>query len=98
MTGFEVLAAVRNGPRAWVLLAVEPHEGCAYATPYVGNKGYPDLTLARNGVVLFAECKLDKEKPSRDQQAWLDALNGEGSGRAVVWKPKFWDDILRILA
>jgi len=33
-------------------------------------KGYPDLTLARNGTVLFFELKMDGKEPSSEQLRW----------------------------
>ena len=38
--------------------------------------GYPDLTLAKNGVVLFFECKMDGEQPSAAQLRWSAHLPG----------------------
>lgn len=51
--------------------------------------GFPDLVLARNGVVLFRELKSDKGKASEDQLAWLLAVGGE------IWRPSDWDRIAR---
>ena len=36
--------------------------------------GYPDLTLARHGQVLFLELKVDEGKLSQDQVGWMNAL------------------------
>jgi len=35
------------------------------------NPGFPDLTLVRNGVLLFMELKSEKGKPTQPQIAWL---------------------------
>ena len=40
-------------------------------------KGFPDLTLARRGLVWFMEVKTEKGAVSDDQKMWLDALAGE---------------------
>jgi len=45
VTGFAVHAAVRNGPRSWVLFASEPHEDGAYAVPYVFAASTPMQAL-----------------------------------------------------
>ena len=37
--------------------------------------GYPDLTLARDGTVLWIELKTDAGVLSADQIAWMDALH-----------------------
>jgi hypothetical protein len=49
--------------------------------------GFPDLVLARNGVVLFRELKSDHGKASPDQLAWLLAVRG------AIWRPADWDRI-----
>ena len=68
-----------------------------WTTPMTGSPGFPDLVFARNGVVFFAELKDAKGKLSAAQLAWQDAINGEGSGRAIVWRPQDFNDIMRIL-
>ena len=52
-----------------------------------GEAGYPDLTLARGGVVLFVELKVDDTgtgylKP--DQRAWRDAIGVQWR----LWRPR----------
>ena len=34
------------------------------------SNGFPDLTIARNGVVLFAELKMDRGEPTAAQLRW----------------------------
>ena len=55
------------------------------------ERGFPDLVLAKGGVVLFAECKTDTGKLTNDQIAWLLATHG------VIWRPKHWEIIERSL-
>ena len=62
-----------------------------WRTPMEGDTGYPDLTLARNGVTLHWELKAKGNKPSKDQEAWAVALGGR-----VLW-PKDWDYIWEAL-
>ena len=66
-----------------------------WSTPIKGRRGFPDLTLARDGVVLFRELKSDKGRLRPDQKVWLDALPD-----ADVWTPQNWiaGDIDRELA
>lgn len=52
-----------------------------------GN-GYPDLTLARQGRILFVELKQDGRYPEPEQREWLDALAVGGPVQTFVWKPK----------
>ena len=54
--------------------------------------GFPDLTLCRDGVVIFAELKSEKGRLSDDQRAWLEACGGQ------VWRPSDWDQIMAQLA
>lgn len=51
------------------------------------GKGFPDLVLARNGVVLHRECKTDTGTVSHEQLDWLQELRGK------IWRPKFWASI-----
>ena len=57
-------------------------------------KGYPDLTLARHGVVIWAELKGPNGKLTGAQRAWLKALP---EGHAFVWWPSDWDSIVKVL-
>lgn len=52
---------------------------CVYHVPQStmhngGGKGYPDLTLARDGEVLWLELKQEKGRLSPDQAGWQLAL------------------------
>ena len=60
-------------------------------TPVPGNAGYPDLTLARDGVVLFAELKTQAGRLRPEQQRWLEILDGE------VWRPNDWPEVEAII-
>lgn len=39
-----------------------------------GGAGYPDLTLARDGEVLWLELKQEKEGPTTEQLEWAAAI------------------------
>lgn len=60
--------------------------GKKIATWQAGHKGYPDLTLARDGVVLFVELKQDGKYPSPDQRSWRDAIGPQWR----LWRPADW--------
>lgn len=64
-----------------------------WSTPVKGDRGCPDLILARRGVVLLVELKTNSGTTSPDQRKWLAALDGYGD----VWRPKDWDRILEAL-
>lgn len=65
-----------------------------WRTPVQGDEGFPDVVLARDGVVLIAELKAARGRLRPGQQAWLAALGAT----AVVWRPSDRDEILRVLA
>ena len=46
-----------------------------WRTPMQGDKGFPDLVLAKRGRVVFAELKSRTGKPSEDQRDWLGELS-----------------------
>lgn len=61
-----------------------------WVTPLSGDKGAPDLLLAKDGYVLLAELKSDIGKPTAEQKAWLAALGGHGR----LWAPRNWEAVL----
>lgn len=67
-----------------------------YRTPVQGDKGCPDIILARNGIVWLWECKRQGEKPTPEQQEWLAAARE--NGRLIY--PQDWLDgtVERLLA
>lgn len=56
----------------------------SYRTNYRGDKGFPDLVLAREGEVLVVELKTAAGRLSAEQGAWLEALGGTHR----VWRPE----------
>ena len=53
------------------------------------GRGYPDLTLARDGDVRWLELKQDKGRVQPNQWEWIAALGGDGTAdaRARVIRP-----------
>lgn len=51
------------------------------------GKGYPDLTIAGPGGVLFRELKSEKGTASAEQSIWLGTLTGGGQD-AGIWRPR----------
>lgn len=49
--------------------------------------GWPDWAIAGPGGLIFRELKRQREKPTRVQQEWLDALSAAGVS-AGVWRPQ----------
>lgn len=56
-------------------------------TAVVGYPGLPDLILARHGVLILAELKVGRNKPSPQQLEWLAMLGPFGR----LWRPEDWD-------
>ena len=62
------------------------------------NAGFPDLVLVKDGRIIFAELKREKNSyPSKAQMNWL-ALLSQAAGdnvMAVLWRPSSnWQGVL----
>jgi hypothetical protein len=65
----------------------------------VPDPGFPDLCLARAGVVIFAELKRQtRSNPSPAQYSWAAALACNDQHEFFVWRPSHWPEIRKILA
>jgi hypothetical protein len=64
-----------------------------YRTPLEGDKGCPDLIMARDSVIIFAELKSQNGRVSPEQREWLAALGVYG----YVWRPSDLPRIEEIL-
>lgn len=58
--------ARRNGWAVYHVPQARIHNG--------GGSGYPDLTLARDGEILWIELKQQTEKPTESQLLWAAAI------------------------
>ncbi|HEY9354659.1 MAG TPA: VRR-NUC domain-containing protein [Nocardioides sp.] len=65
-----------------------------WRTALEGHKGFPDVVLARDGEVIFAELKTDTGRIRPDQKKWLAELGPA----AVVWRPRDRDTVLARLS
>jgi len=52
--------------------------------------GFPDLTLVRDGRLIFVELKSAKGRLTPEQIGWLKVL-GETPADVYVWRPCDWD-------
>jgi hypothetical protein len=68
-----------------------------WRTPIKGDKGFPDLVLARPPRVIFAELKSDVGKLSREQNIWRDCLLACPGVEYYVWQPSMWAVINGVL-
>jgi hypothetical protein len=70
--------------RGWLVCHFRPARTVkGWRTPIEGDKGFPDLVLARQGRVIFAELKVGKGALRPEQAAWAEALGNE----VYLWKP-----------
>lgn len=109
MTEDELLAAILE---AAPLLGWRAHHvRNSKAAITQGDKGYPDVTLARYGQVVYLELKSLEGRLTEDQWGWLLALEPGGGhlldpmahdrlGRvtALVVRPPHLDHVLTLLA
>ena len=64
------------------------------------NAGFPDLVLVKDGKLIFAELKREKNAyPSKAQMNWLAKLRDVGNSSdnvlAVLWRPSSnWQEVL----
>lgn len=65
--------------------------------------GFPDLVLAREGEVVFAELKSQHGRIRPEQHQWLESLapettEADGATHSVyLWRPADWTEIERVL-
>ena len=64
-----------------------------YITPLLGDSGLPDLVLVRGGILVVAELKVGKNRPTDNQVRWLDGFRACPGVRVYVWRPEDWDEI-----
>lgn len=86
-----VVALARS--HSWLCYHALPARSAkGWHTPTMGDVGFVDLVLCRNGVVIFAELKSATGRVRAAQCDWLDALPG-----ALIWRPKDWSEIVGVL-
>ena len=60
------------------------------------SAGFPDLTMAREERLIFAELKSEKGKLTEAQAEWLRVLKATGN-KVFEWRPHQFDEIAGIL-
>tara|TARA_R110000744_G_scaffold112956_1_gene211702 strand:+ start:277 stop:606 length:330 start_codon:yes stop_codon:yes gene_type:complete len=56
--------------------------------------GFPDLTMAKGGRLIFAELKSEKGRVSPHQQVWLNQLEKIKGVEVYLWRPSHIDEIV----
>lgn len=65
-----------------------------WSTAFQGERGFPDLVLAKGGTVIIRELKRSpKAKVTDGQRAWLKELGDIGQ----LWTPEDWPEIMQTL-
>lgn len=59
--------------------------------------GFPDTTMVRGEMLLFAELKVGDKTPTPAQQRWLDALGYITRVETAVWYPADLEQALEVL-
>ena len=67
--------------------------GGGWRTATQGNVGFPDLVLARGGLVILAELKREQGRTSLAQNLWLAALGEHGR----LWRPRDAREIMEVM-
>jgi hypothetical protein len=61
-----------------------------WRTAMTGDPGWPDLTLAREGRLVFLELKAKGRRPTAEQEGWLGVLSSVPGVEARVVTPSDW--------
>lgn len=61
------------------------------------DPGFPDLVLVKPPHIIFAELKTDAGRLRPEQKSWLDDLDLCPGVETYMWRPKDFDQIVRIL-
>lgn len=54
-----------------------------------GAKGFPDCILIRGGCLIAAELKVGRNKPTYEQDVWLESFRHAGA-LVAVWTDRDW--------
>jgi hypothetical protein len=102
VNGAELTSAIRETAAltGWRLSHLRPARSTrGWRTPLEGDAGFPDLVLARRGVVLLPEVKGDGDRLRNEQAGWLTALGAPAPAVALagIVTPRELDGVLRFL-
>ena len=60
--------------------------------------GYPDLTMVRDGRLLFVELKSETGRVATSQREWLSELSAVPGLEVYLWRPSDWAKVQQVLA
>ena len=58
--------------------------------------GFPDLTMVRDGRIIFAELKVGRNNPTESQLLWISELR-RCLDDVYLWRPCDWREIEEVL-
>lgn len=59
----------------------------------LSEPGYPDLTLTRDGRIIYAELKTARGRIRPEQRIWLTTLAKNPGVEVALWRPASWPTI-----
>lgn len=68
--------------------------------PYYSRRsepGWPDLSMIRNGRLVFVELKTRTGRITADQHRVLSLLDECAGVEVYLWRPNDWPDVMRVL-
>jgi hypothetical protein len=89
------------GWRWWHDVATNAPRACRHCKKPLSlprnDAGWPDLFMVRGDTLIVAELKSDRNYPTADQRAWLDAFRNVRRIVVVVWKPRDAQKVAEVL-
>lgn len=87
--------------RGWLVHHQRPARTAdgGWRSAIVGDRGWPDLALARGGRLILAELKSETGAVTPDQRRWLqelelvDQTTGGYAFAVYVWRPRDWPEV-----
>lgn len=97
---FQEMCVARARARGWLV-----HHDRRQDKGIGGDPGFPDLVLAKNGRIIFAELKSQRGRITQEQSHWIHHLNPEwdfpdkyhDEVHVHIWRPADWPAIQQII-
>ena len=88
----EFLQQIRDLARAYGWLEYHPYDS-RKSTP-----GFPDLTMVRDGRLIFAELKVGSKGLTEPQIQWIAELDEVKGCEVYIWRPEDYEKIKEVLS
>lgn len=85
--------------KRWAIMHTRPamKRSGEWATPIMGQPGFPDLTMVRRGRLVFAELKAVRGRLTVAQRTWLVRLRECPGVEVYLWRPEDWGEVQGVL-